>query len=282
MKTMLLILLLIPALASAQYPLTIIKSETWTAYCEGTTEKVKVSFVLGLGSDPIFYEYWQGEWSPRTPECTTIQGCAGPDNPGGTVTPLGSGLYEFRWDYPLECFGSEIKREGHLWWQELVDGNPEHRYVALYCADGPKPILDTATCEAVLVSESWATYCNETNHEFVRGVLVYHLPPGLVVEQSSARASASAVYCEGPGYVSNAVSIVALGGDDYAFTWQVPRNYLAGPTVLRFGRLTLQYIKPWLVDFYCDDGVQPIVDEADCGALPVATSTWGAVKAMYR
>jgi len=28
--------------------------------------------------------------------------------------------------------------------------------------------------------------------------------------------------------------------------------------------------------------VQPIVDEADCGALPVATSTWGAVKAMYR
>jgi hypothetical protein len=46
--------------------------------------------------------------------------------------------------------------------------------------------------------------------------------------------------------------------------------------------LTLQYIKPWLVDFYCDDGVQPIVDEADCGALPVATSTWGAVKAMYR
>lgn len=49
MRTLLLILALlsIPVLASAD-----LVSETWTTYCDGTTEKVRAAFVLTL-NDPI-------------------------------------------------------------------------------------------------------------------------------------------------------------------------------------------------------------------------------------
>ncbi len=157
MKSLLLVLALlsIPALASAQYPPDFIESETWTTFCDNGTQKVRASFVLELW-DPIFYENWQGEWGAYPAACGLGEPACHAFEAAGTVVHLGGRLYEFYWDFPRECFADYAGREGRLWWQILIEGYPEHRYVDLLCSDGPQPILDGGDCPTLpVVSTTW-------------------------------------------------------------------------------------------------------------------------------
>jgi len=71
------------------------------------------------------------------------------------VRPLGGQLYEYRFEFTPECTpGSAVRREGPLWYYELVDGYPTRRQVTLDCFDTPQQILDTVDCVPLPVTAS--------------------------------------------------------------------------------------------------------------------------------
>ena len=142
-------LLSIPSVASAG-----LVSETWTTYCDGTTERVRAVFIV-QATNPVAEEDWQGAVFQVTDECRWW-GCSAYVWPGN-VKPLGGQLYEYRFDFTPECTpGSAVRREGPLWYYELVDGSATRRQITLSCGEPPQPIIDDVECSPLpAASTTW-------------------------------------------------------------------------------------------------------------------------------
>jgi hypothetical protein len=136
------------------------------------------------------------------------------------------------------------------------------------------------------ISEQWTTYCDngveKVRVEFTYQVLAIGFDP-VHSEWIGEFTDPCTGGCDGPDTVMGVRR--ALGQDTYTWTWQGWTLECLGTLVWRDAMMS--YIAagdegPENRQFFvtCDDGPQTIVDE--CNTLPVATSTWGAIKALYR
>jgi hypothetical protein len=141
------------------------------------------------------------------------------------------------------------------------------------------------------VSESWTTYCDGTT-ERVRLTIEFHLSDVADLSESGSEffvgvSCVEPFECTGPDGRSGVIS--DLGGGNYRFVLQGwDRACFPDLQAVRDGAIFWRcYYAPGesqmvLFRFYCADRARPIVDESTCVPLPVATSTWGAIKALYR
>ena len=138
------------------------------------------------------------------------------------------------------------------------------------------------------LAEDWTTYC-DNGVEKVRVSFTYYLAAvGFVPPHSewlgAYRAACDTLCEDGPDNLQ--AELKPLGNDQYKWTWQGWSRDCFGAQVWREARMSFvtegdsgPENRVYFVD--CDDGPQTIVDLVDC-SLPVETSTWGAIKALYR
>jgi hypothetical protein len=146
------------------------------------------------------------------------------------------------------------------------------------------PALATAQW---VISETWTTYC-DGGVEKVRSAFVVDIP-GAVYVDNLAEVGNEWAGVEGPCFGSPGCTafdgtLTPLGGSLYEYAWTWPRDCFGGD-VTRSARLW--YYTPFVdglerIYFDVDCGQQVIVDNSTCVPLPVASKTWGAIKALYR
>jgi len=152
----------------------------------------------------------------------------------------------------------------------------------------PLLVCPTISSAQQKIAEEWTTYC-DNGVEKVRVAFTYELiAVGFVANDSEwfgAYTEPCAGLC-GPPETTKGVR-KPLGNDRYKWTWQGwTRACLAGQV---WRSAMMSYITngengPENRQFFvqCDEGPQTIVDESNCNILPVASSTWGRIKALYR
>jgi hypothetical protein len=147
--------------------------------------------------------------------------------------------------------------------------------------------IPTLASAQTKLSETWSTYCDGSS-ELVRMTLTLHT--GDVGFVGGELAVFNSPDCSGPpGWSASSPARVDLGGGDFAFVWDgLPRTSLPGASVSRHGSVVLSApdgMGGSITHFYyfeCSDGAQAVVDNSECSTLPVASKTWGAIKALYR
>jgi hypothetical protein len=143
-----------------------------------------------------------------------------------------------------------------------------------------------------LVAEEWETYCDDGT-EKVRASLTFYLVNNPVFSLPHAELQAYNGYdCSSYCDIYRAESIDAVGDDNYRVTWEgISRECIIGSAASRWGMLWFSRIDEHgdlvqenPLEFTCTYGIEPvtIIDTVECSPLPVATTTWGAVKALYR
>jgi hypothetical protein len=136
-------------------------------------------------------------------------------------------------------------------------------------------------------SETWTAFC-DNGVEKVRSSFVLHLCcDPLIFDDGPGEVGASS-YCDPDNSCSPIDGLVRpLGNDLYSFDFDWRRDCFQNEA-WRGGRLWWRVVWGddhaliWIDLGGCEDGPQPIIDNVDCAPVPVASKTWGAIKAMYR
>jgi hypothetical protein len=147
----------------------------------------------------------------------------------------------------------------------------------------------TAPASAQLVSETWTTFCDQSGNERVRSSFIVDLTPDVFFDDYwkgelyvSGKSCDFNNTCDGP-MPPGIVNDLGEGTFEYVFDW--PRECFDG-AAYRFGRLFYNveiedHTETWWVYLECVDGPQTIIDNSDCAPVSVASSTWGAIKALF-
>jgi hypothetical protein len=156
-------------------------------------------------------------------------------------------------------------------------------------------LLSVSTAGACLlpldVVETWSTYC-DNGVERVRLTIEFSLSDSADLSESGSEFYVGTSCldpdpCPGPDGRSGVLS--DLGGGNYRFVlagWE--KACFPNSEAVRDGAIFWRcFFEPGqsqtvLLRFYCGDRAQPIIDETTCVPLPVASPTWGAIKALYR
>ena len=139
----------------------------------------------------------------------------------------------------------------------------------------------------------WSTYCDGNGVERVRCSITFELGDVYLADEDYAAiwVSNNQLCAEEDiwGYELNHV-VEPLGGGNYRYTWE---GFLRAGLLVEhpsfWGELSFFTQEPGeelilrLMHFYCGGFEQAtFLDTADCVPLPVASKTWGAIKALYR
>ncbi len=148
MKRLLLLLLFLPSLATAQDKI----AEEWTTYCDNGVEKVRVAFTYQL--DAVGFASPHSEWlGAYTSPCT--DDCGAPVSLEAVRKALGNDTYKFTWEgWTRACLAGQVWRSAMMSYFTETEFGVENIVFFVGCADGPQTIVDELNCDTTPVATS--------------------------------------------------------------------------------------------------------------------------------